>query len=248
MAQIPGPLAVQAYADGLPFTVVGVSQPGSPLVIIADGEKVTEPTDIEGTTVAVQVGEFEGSVWEAWAAANGIDRSQVEEVPAGGTADVLFIDHQVDVFMDFYSSGAMVELTEGREGEETLFPVADTLPIIGQSFAVHNDFLAENPEAVRGFLEGWARGAKYMIDHPEETVELVLETFPELEREGVEWSTARFIEFWSVEQTRADGLLSFTPEMWESTKDMLVDADLMEEVDVTESYTREYLPEPPVTP
>ncbi|MGH9247096.1 MAG: ABC transporter substrate-binding protein [Acidimicrobiales bacterium] len=249
IAQVPGPQAVLAFAEGLPITVVGVQLPESPLVLLADADAgVVEPGDIEGHSVAVQVGEFEGFVWEAWAAANGIDRSNVDEVPAGGAADVLFIDHQVDVFMDFYTSGAMVELTDGREGEESLFLVSDTLDMVGQSQVVHQAFLDEHPGAVAGFLDAWARGAKYALEHPDETIDLVLETFPELDRPGVEWSFARFSEFWTGEQFTTDGFLSFTPEMWESTEEVLLNADLIDDIAVDELYTDEFLPDPPVLP
>jgi ABC-type nitrate/sulfonate/bicarbonate transport system substrate-binding protein len=249
IAQVPGPQAVQGYAEGLPITVVGVQLPESPLVILADADKgIATPKDLEGKSVAVQVGEFEGSVWEAWAQANGLDRTTIEEVPAGGTADVLFIDHGVDAFMDFYTSGAMTSLTDGREGEETLFLVSDALDLVGQSQAVHNDFLAENPEAVRGFLAAWARGAKYALDHPEETVDKVLETFPELDRAGVEWAVEKYSDFWRSEQPSQGGLLSFTPEMWDATKQVLVDAGLLEDLDISGLYTTDYLPDPPVLP
>lgn len=249
IAQVPGPLAVQAFAEDIPLKVVGVQLPKSPLVILADAAKgIANPKDLEGKKVAVQVGEFEGSVWEAWAQANGIDRTTVEEVPAAGAADVLFIDHQVDAFMDFYTSGAMPQLTDQREGEETLFLVAESLDIIGQSQAVHNDFLTEHPEAVRGFLRAWARGAEYAIAHRDETVEKVLETFPELDRAGVEWSVDKYFEFWSSEQPSAGGFLSFTPEMWESTKAVLVEAGLLEDIPIDDLYTTEYLPDPPIKP
>ena len=249
IAQVPGPLAVQGHAEGLPFTVVGVQLPESPLVILADADKeIATPKDLEGKSVAVQVGEFEGSVWEAWAEANGLDRSTIDEVPAGGAADILFIDHGVDAFMDFYTSGAMVALTDGREGEETLFLVSDSLDLIGQSQAVHNDFLAEHPEAVRGFLAAWARGAKYALDNPEATVDLMLEHFPELDRAGVEWAVEKYADFWRSEQPSQGGLLSFTPEMWEATKQVLVDAGLLEDIDISGMYTTEYLPDPPVLP
>ena len=248
MAQVPGPFMVQAHAEGLPFTVVGVTMPESPLVVVADGALVSEVEDIEGKRVAVQVGEFEEFVWAAWAAANGIDRSSVEEIPAGGLGDILFIEGQVDVMMDFYSSGSMVPLTEEHPGEETLFLVSDTQQLVGQSVGVHNEFLSTHPDAVRGFLAGWARGANYMIEHPDESMDLMLERFEDLDQAGVEWSTAAFIEFWTGEQFSADGMLSFTPEMWESTKKLLVDTDQIEETDITDMYTTEYLPDPPIFP
>jgi NitT/TauT family transport system substrate-binding protein len=249
IAQVPGPQAVIAFSEDLPIKVVGVQLPESPLVVLADADAgITEPQDIEGHSVAVQVGEFEGFVWEAWAQANGIDRSTVEEVPAAGTADVLFLDHQVDVFMDFYTSGAMVELTDGREGEESLFLISDTLDMVGQSQVVHEDFLNENPEAVAGFLQAWARGAQYALEHPEESIALVVDSFPELDRAGVEWSFARFTEFWTGPQFSADGILSFTPEMWDSTRQVLVDADLIDDISVEDLYTDEHLPDPPIMP
>ena len=46
IAQVPGPLAVQGHAEGLPFTVVGVQLPESPLVILADADKGID--DAEG--------------------------------------------------------------------------------------------------------------------------------------------------------------------------------------------------------
>jgi ABC-type nitrate/sulfonate/bicarbonate transport system substrate-binding protein len=101
---------------------------------------------------------------------------------------------------------------------------------------------------VRGFLQAWAQGAKYAIDHPEETVEMILTEFPELERPGVEWSVDKYTDFWQSEQPSSGGLLSFTPEMWDATKQVLVDAGLLEDLDISGMYTQDYLPDPPVLP
>jgi NitT/TauT family transport system substrate-binding protein len=247
VGQISGPPLVLSVAEGLPITSVGVQMSATPLVLLADGA-ITDIKGLEGHKVAVQEGEFEGAVWDALVAATGLDASAIEEVPSVGGADLLFTDKQVDAFMDFYTSGAMIGLTEGRDGEETVFLLRDYLPILGHTTVVNNDFLAENPDAVRAFLRAWATCMKYTIDHPAETVELILEKFPENDRAATEWSVDRYVEYWSGEQAQQGGLLSFTPELWESTKAVIVDGGLMEDIDISGLYTDEYLPDPPIMP
>jgi ABC-type nitrate/sulfonate/bicarbonate transport system substrate-binding protein len=249
IGQISGPPLVQSVPEGFPVTSVGVQMTASPLVLLADADKgITDVKDLEGKKVAVQEGEFEGAVWDAFVAATGIDASTIEEVPSAGGADVLFVDKQVDAFMDFYTSGAMIGLTEGREGNETLFPIRDYLDILGHTTVVNNDFLAQNPEAVRGFLRAWAKGMQYAIENPEATVDLILQNFPENDRAATEWSVGKYGEYWSEEQAQSGGLLSFTPELWESTKDVMVNGGLMEDVDISGLYTTDYLPDPPIMP
>jgi NitT/TauT family transport system substrate-binding protein len=249
IGQISGPPLVLSVAEGLPVTAVGVQMSATPLVLLADADAgIVELSDLVGHRVAVQEGEFEGAVWDALVAAEGLDISQIEEVPSAGGADVLFTDKQVEAFMDFYTSGAMIGLTEGREGNETLFLLRDYLPILGHTTVVNNEFLASDPDAVRAFLRAWATCMKYAIDHPAETVDLILERFPENDRAATEWSVDRYIEYWSGAQAQEGGLLSFTPELWESTKKVVVDGGLMEDLDISALYTDEYLPDPPVMP
>jgi NitT/TauT family transport system substrate-binding protein len=248
LAQLSAPPVVLSVGEELPITAVGVQMPSSPNVVIADGSIAT-PQDLVGRTAAVQVGGFEEALWQAWLVANGIDRGDVEEVPVGEiAADVLFVDHQVDAIVDFHTSGVIPGLTDGREGDETLFPIRDSLNVIGHVTAVNDDFLAREPEAVRAFLRAWARGMDYTIEHPEESVELILGRFPENDRVATEWSVARYVEAWLNDQARSGGYLSFTPEMWDETKRVLVEGGLMEDVDLTALYDTGYVPDPPILP
>jgi ABC-type nitrate/sulfonate/bicarbonate transport system substrate-binding protein len=158
------------------------------------------------------------------------------------------IDHQVDAILDFYTSGVIPSLTDGREGDEALFPIRDTLDVIGHVTVVNDDFLAREPEAVRAFLRAWAKGMEYTMANPEATVELILERFPENDRVATEWSVARYIEIWLSDQAKSGGFLSFTPEMWDATMAVLVDGGLMEEIDLSALYDDSYLPDPAVMP
>jgi NitT/TauT family transport system substrate-binding protein len=84
MAEISAPPVVLGAADDLPVTVVGVAAAESPVVLFADGS-IKKPEDLYGKTVAVQSGEFEGGVWEAFVKKTGLDVSKIKTVPATGT-------------------------------------------------------------------------------------------------------------------------------------------------------------------
>jgi NitT/TauT family transport system substrate-binding protein len=247
IGQIAAAPLVLSVPEGLPVTAVGVQMSATHLALIADGS-ISEPSDLEGKKVAVQEGEYEGAVWAAFAEATGIDRSQVEEIPASGEGDILLIDHQVDAHMNIYTSASTIALTDGREGEETIFLIKDYLPIIGLATVVNNDFLAENQEAVRGFLNAWAQGMKYTIDHPDETIDEISAICPEYDREELTWAVTQYIEFWQSDQAREGGFLSFTDEGWTATKDLLVQGGLMDDTDISGLYTDEYLPAEPIRP
>lgn len=250
MGQVQAPVAVLGKAEELPVTAVGVHMTESPVIILADGS-LEDPQDLEGLEIAIQVGQFEEAVWQAWTREVGLDRDEIDENPAGGQAFTLFLDHRVDGFAWYFATPATLTLTEGREGEETLFFVRDVLDMYGLSIVVNNDFLEENPDAVRGFLRAYIRGIKYVIDNPTESIDLLMERCPPqqgYDRVAQEWNLDRLVEFWTSEPGKTEGLLSFEAEGWESTKDVLVEGGLMEDVEIIDLYTTEFLPDPPILP
>jgi NitT/TauT family transport system substrate-binding protein len=247
MAQISAPPLVLSVPEDLPVTVVGVMQTSSPNVILCDGS-IQEPKDIEGRTFGDQAGEFEHALWIAWAGANDVNIDAVNVVPVSGGSDVLFIDGELDCYMDFWTSGAIVGLTEDRPGDETTFFIRDSLDVYGHSMVVNNDFLEENPDAVRGFVQAYAEGMKYTADHPDETVDMILDQFPENDRAATEWSVPKYIEAWQSEVADENGFLAFESAGWDATLDTVVTGGLMEEVDISHLYTMDYLPEEPVMP
>jgi ABC-type nitrate/sulfonate/bicarbonate transport system substrate-binding protein len=247
MGQIQASTLVLGTVEELPVTAAGVYQYESPLVILTDGS-IQGPEDLEGSEIAVQHGQFETAVWQAWTKKVGVDRSKVTENPAGGNAFPLFLDHRVDGFIWYYPSTATPVLTDGREGDETIIPVQDLLPTYGLALAVNNSFLEENPEAVRGFMRAWARGIQQTISDPGGSVDLLLENCPDLDPAGAEFSVNEFIRHWTADQAQTGGIFSFEESGWDATKKVLVDGGLMEERDITSLYTTDYLPDPPIYP
>lgn len=253
IGQISGPPLIQSVPQEVPVTAVGVMMTASPNVIICN-EKVKTPKDLEkGLIFGDQVGEFEHAIWVAWADANDIDVSKVDVVPATGASDVEFIEGRIDCRIEFYTSGAMIGLTEGYPKEENLFLVRDSLTLYGHTMVVNNDFLAANGDAVRGFLGAWAKGMKDVVADPDAAVELLIEKFPDKDnedgRKATVWSVEKYVESW-VESAGTTGFLTFTDDGWTSTKDAIVEGGLTngEDINISKLYTDEYLPNPAVTP
>ena len=246
-AQVSAPPVVLGAAEELPVTIVGVLMADSPVVLFADGS-IKQPKDLEGKKVAVQVQEFEGAVWKAFVEDTGLDESKIEEVPASGTSNTLFIDHRVDAFISFYPDLGTPSLTTGRRGEETLFFMKDYAPTYGHTIIANNRFLQKNPDAVRGFLRAWAEGMKYTIAHPQESVDAIIARCPEVERSNAEFSVKTYAALWNSQQSKQNGLLSFTPQGLDQTKDVLVGGGLMKDTALGKLSSSSYLPNPPIRP
>jgi NitT/TauT family transport system substrate-binding protein len=248
IAEISAPPVVLGAAEDLPVTVVGVMATQSPVVLFADGS-ITTPQDLQGKRVAVQTGEFEGGVWDAFVAKTGLDPSQIEVVPATGTSNVVFIDHQVDAFISFYLDPATVSLTDGRNGEETLFFMRDYVPTYGHTIVVNDDYLRENGDAVRGFNTAWANAMKYATEHRDEALDLLASNCPELDAPSAEFSLDAYIDSWNDEYHRQNGYLTFDAKGFEETARVLVDGGLLDEAAAgSVQMSTDYLPDPPIKP
>lgn len=255
IGQISGPPLIQGVQQQIPVTAVGVMLSSSPNVILCDGAKIKTPKDLEkGYIFGDQAGEFEHALWVAWSKKLNLDLTKVKVVPVTGESDQEFIQGQIDCYIDFYTSGAIVAETEGRPGEETLFPIKDTLDVYGHTMVVNNDFLAKNPDAVKAFVLAYAKGIQYTIQHRDEAVALLLSQHPEMNNKdgkaALEWSSKRYTEGWASDVAKASGILSFTDAGWTATKATIVDGGLSngKDIDISKLYTNKYLPNPPVTP
>lgn len=249
IATLAGTTALQAFDEGLPITVVGLYLPRTANAFVADADIIQGPADVEGTKVGVQFGEHEEFLWYAWAERHGIDRTTIEELPVAGQSDLLFIEGQIDMHIGDLSSG--IPEAELRPGEETVFPIAEDVPVVGKAIVVHNDFLRDHPEAVERFLSAWAKGVKYMIDNESESVDLIMELDdPDLgsrEKQEItaDWYVQAWTSFWGPS---SGGIFSFTDDDWEATRTLLIEGDQLSDIDFSEHLNTEFLPDPPVYP
>lgn len=97
----------------------------------------------------------------------------------------------------------------------------------------------DEPEVVEAFVHATARGYAFAIGNPQEAANILLEAVPELDKDLVNASAA-----WLAEQFQADaprwGQQSL--DVWQGFTDFLIENRLIEEFDVQEAFTNDFLP------
>ncbi|GLZ54319.1 ABC transporter substrate-binding protein [Actinomycetospora sp. NBRC 106378] len=240
---LSAPAVVLGAGQGLPVTVVGVAATTSPVNIYAD-PSITSPKQLEGRTVAVQTDQFEGAVWSAFVTANGIDASKVNVVQSTDASTVEFLDRGIDAIVAFGPTPSSLELTR-RAGGVTVMKAQDTVPTYGHTLVASNRFLQRDPDAVKRFEQAWAKATAYAVAHPDEALAELRTNCTELDADKAKYTLDQYLAAYSAGASQ--GYLAFDPQGLDRTKDVLVRAGLMQDTDLSEFSSRDYLPSPAVT-
>lgn len=239
------PTVIGAGQD-LPLTIIGAASTVGPVTILAD-PSITEPSDLEGRSLAVQTDQFEGAMWEAFVEATGIDGDAVDVIPADDATQVEFLDGDIDAYVVFYPTASTQAILEQRPGL-TVMPMQDHVPTYGHTFVANDRYLDENPEAAGDFVAAWAESAKWVIDNRDEALDLLVEECSEVEPAALEFSMDAYFEGYTAPYAQENGIGSFSLEGVEQTQQVLVDAGLAEELPVEEFASEDYQPDPAVLP
>ena len=156
--------------------------------------------------------------------ANGIERSDVEEVRVGFTPQVL-TEGLVDIFPVFIANEPD---TLSRLGFETLvFTAADYgAPTLGLSYVTTPEYAAENPDITARFTRAVLRGIAYAEANREEAIDIVLQYAPNEEREHQRYMLDTELEM--AQPGAFDeslGLGGQTLSQWQALHDFLIEHD-----------------------
>ena len=133
-----------------PLKIIGATFQKNPFTILslADGADIQTPDDLIGKKIGVQ--DSNASVFAAILNANGISPDQVEVVPVDFDPTPL-MNGDVDGFMAYLTNEALTVELAGYE--ITNLPYADNgVPYVAETFAVTDQYLAENEELLKAFL------------------------------------------------------------------------------------------------
>ena len=247
-----------------PLKIIATTFQKNPFTILSlkDGANIATPQDLIGKKIGVQ--DSNASVFAALLNANGIDASEVEIVPVDFDPTPL-MEGQVDGFMAYLTNEAITVEMAGHE--VTNLAYADNgLPYVAESFAVTDQYLAENPELIKAFLIAEIKGWTHTFTEPiDDTVAKVIEhynasaaagdlTFGDLDpaktAAGIE-AQALLI---STDETEANGLFTISDELkeqtlaslsasgWDLEADQLFDTTIIDEIYAENPDLLDYLP------
>ena len=236
--------AAVAGDDALPVTAVAsVIQHNTSGIISRAGEGMDRPKGMENHTYATWNGSIELATLQEVVEADGGDFSKVELIPSTVTDEVSALKtNSVDSIWIFYAwAGVKTEL----EGLDTdYFAFADIDPVFDYYTPViisGNDYLEENPETAKAFMEAVSKGYQFAIENPEEAAEILCNAAPELDKELVTAS-----QKYLADQYQADAEYwgYIDAERWNNFYSWVNENELVEdEVSLDTGFTNEYLPQ-----
>ncbi|MBE5944004.1 MAG: ABC transporter substrate-binding protein [Lachnospiraceae bacterium] len=229
--------------DALPITAVAaIVQHNTSGIISRAGEGMDRPSGMEGHSYATWNGSIELETIKYVVEKDGGDYNKIELVPSTVTDEVTALKtNSVDSIWIFYGwAGVKTEL----EGLDTdYFAFSDIDPVFDYYTPViiaGNEFLENNPETAKAFLEAVKKGYEYAIDNPDEAADILCEAVPELDTE-----LAHASQLYLSEQYKAEveqwGYID--PTRWNNFYFWLNENGLVsEEIPENTGFSNEYLP------
>ncbi|AQA05735.1 hypothetical protein BVC93_28980 [Mycobacterium sp. MS1601] len=246
----PATTLLQSVEQELPVTALGVVQPNSPIGLVCNpqsGAVSGDPASLEGLTIANDPADTDGdSVWVRFRDSNNLS-GKITEL-SGSTAEDLLFSGQVDCLPAYLTYvPALVEQEFGAPA--AVFELSAEAGVMGQTIVVNNKYLSANPEAVRGFVDAYAKGMQWTLENPDEATALITETYPDLDAPSVAEELPALTAFWHTPLQDAEGLLVVDDASWQQTADALMGVGALQAMpDLASFWNTDFLPDPAIKP
>jgi len=209
--------------------------------VLADSG-IASPADWAGKTAGYKGAQVTPD-YLAILAAEGVDRSSVEEVKVGFEPQIL-TEGKVDIFPVFVSNEPD---TLRRLGYETrVFEAADYgAPTLGLTYVTTGDLLRQKPDVVQRFLNAVLRGIRYADDNHAEAIDIVLKYAPLEQREHQLYMLETELEAAKAGEAQASGIGRQTAEQWQKLYDFLTQYSALPGAiaDISAVFTDQFLGE-----
>lgn len=181
-------LAVMMNCAGRGLDLVSIAGiwPISPVGIFSLKEyNIVKPKDLEGQTVAFDVGSGDFQLWPAFVKSTGIDDSKVKKVTMDASALIKsLVDKQVKAEGNFFGSIAPSLWAQGLQINGILYSDYG-IKMLSNVVACKRSTIEKKPEFCKDFVEGLMEGLKYTYVNPEKSVDLHMESVKEFKGSSV---------------------------------------------------------------
>jgi NitT/TauT family transport system substrate-binding protein len=189
-------LAVMMNCAGRGLDLVGVAGlwPRSPIGIFSLKESnLTKPKDLEGQTVAFDVGSGDFQLWPAFVKATGIDDSKVRKVTLEPASLIKYlVERQVKAEGNFFGSIAPSLWSQDLEINSMLYEDYG-IKMLSNVVACKRSTIEKRPEICQAFVEGLMEGLKYVYLNPAASLKIHLDVVKEFQ--GANAANQKVIEY-----------------------------------------------------
>lgn len=211
------PSLMLAVSEDLPVRAFATAAAEHPYTFYSMPEDTLESAqDFAGLHVGTQsTGEV---LLDAALAANGMERDQLEDyTPVGAEITPLLTD-QVDVWTGWSTNTAQLNKLPDDHHALRLWDMG--VQLYANPYYAHVDTIENDPELLEGFMRATARGWQYADANREEAVDLLLEAYPNLEREAETEGSEVILDYVLGDTAREQGWGTMSPEVWQSQLDL----------------------------
>ena len=215
---------MNCVARGLDLAAVAGIWPRSPVGIFSLKEYgISKPKDLEGQTVAFDVGSGDFQLWPAFVKATGIDDKKVNKLTMDAAALIkALIERQVKAEGNFFGSIAPSLWAQGLEINSMLYEDYG-VKMFSNVVACKRSTIEKKPELCEAFVGGLMEGLKYVYLNPENSVTLHIESVKEFQggsvanQKVIEYGQAVSTALGVVPAVRQNGLGFMDPELVATT-------------------------------
>ncbi len=236
-----------ALDDPLGITAVAaVIQHNTSGIISRAGDGIDTPAGLTGKTYSTWESPIELAMLENVVNGDGGDFSQVTLIPNDITDEpAALAAHQTDAIWVFEGWGYINSEVEGIDCD--YFNFSDVNPVFDYYTPViiaNNDYLAENPDQAKAFMEATAKGYEYAAEHPEEAADMLiagdntgsLKGAEELVKKSQEFLSAKYID-------DADSWGVIDADRWNAFYSWLYENELCAKDLTGIGFSNDYLPQ-----
>ncbi len=234
--------------QGLAVQAVGVVQPLALNALICRpgaGIVANQPKTLAGHRLATaDTADTDDVVWQIWREEKGL-AGKVEEVSKDAGLPLLY-QGVVDCYPDLVTQ-AGPEQAFGRRPVE--FWYARDIGVIGQVIDVNTDFATKHPQAVKAFVDVYARGMQWAAQNQADAVALLRKTSPDLDEKTSAAELKALAGYWVGGYQKNHGYLAMNESTWRATAQVLkASGQLQAMPDLSKVYRTDFLPKRPYTP
>lgn len=224
-------------------TVATILQHNTSGIISRKGEGMDRPKGMEGKTYATWDMPVEKAMIKEVVEKDGGDFSKIVLQPNNVTDEVAALKSKsVDAIWVFYGWAGIA--TQIAELETDYFAFSDISPVLDYYTPViiaNNDYLKNNPDRAKAFLNAVKQGYEFAIEQPEEAARILLKAAPELDETLAIKSQEYLSPLYKAEVERWGYI---DPERWDNFFAWLYEKKLIDvKLDKGAGFTNDYLPE-----
>jgi len=207
---VSSPSVMMARGAGMPVKAIAAGYQKHPYTFFSRAEKpIRTPQDMIGKTIAVQP---TGAILlRALLAKNGIAEHQVKVLHVGADLNALMTG-QADAVSAWKTNTAALKVLGDKRVELMLWDTG--IQLYANVYLTTDGELAERPQDIAKFMAATAKGWGYARANPEEAVSLLVQTYPNLDRQSELETVAPLMQFAFNDVTQAQGWGAMTRENW----------------------------------